>query len=80
MLSWVIRKGYRMDRIVLAGFSLGSYSALCLEGVMPRLLISPVCGIMPFLEGEAKRFLGEKYDTVSKARKLKSPCLIFHCR
>ena len=58
VVSWVIRKGYKMDRIILAGFSLGSYSALSMEGVMPRLLISPVCGIVPFLEGEAKRFGG----------------------
>ena len=47
-----------MDRIILAGFSLGSYSALSMEVVMPRVLISPVCGIVPFLEGEAKRFGG----------------------
>jgi hypothetical protein len=31
------------------------------------------------LDGEGKRFAGEKYDTVGKALELRSRGLIFHC-
>ena len=51
ILAWVVSKGYSLGNTILCGFSLGSYSALTLEGVMPRILISPVCGILTFLEG-----------------------------
>ena len=46
---------------------------------MPRVLISPVCGILTFLEGEAKRFDGEKYGTVDLALNIQSKSLVFHC-
>ena len=32
VLSWALSLGYRLNRTILCGFSLGSYSALCLEG------------------------------------------------
>jgi hypothetical protein len=48
VLAWTVRLGYKLSRTVLCGFSLGSYSALCLQGPMPRMLISPICGIISF--------------------------------
>ena len=51
VLAWIVSKGYTLDKTILCGFSLGSYSALTLEGQMPRILISPICGIYTFLEG-----------------------------
>jgi hypothetical protein len=48
VLAWTVRLGYKLSRTILCGFSLGSYSALCLEGEMPRILISPICGIISF--------------------------------
>jgi predicted esterase len=56
VLAWVLNKGYDLHRIILCGFSLGTYSALSLMGQMPRILVSPVCGVYSFLNGEAKRF------------------------
>lgn len=79
MLAWVIKQGYKLHRTIISGFSLGSYSALCLEGEMARLLISPVCGIISFFETEAARYEGEKYDNISKAIKLNTRALITHC-
>ena len=51
VLAWVVSKGYTLDKTILSGFSLGTYSALVLQGKMPRILISPICGILTFLEG-----------------------------
>ena len=72
-------EGYKLNRTILCGFSLGSYSALALCGMMPRILISPICGIISYLEGEGKRYEHERYDTVEKALKIDSRTLIFHC-
>lgn len=79
VLAWAVRLGYKLNRIILCGFSLGSYSALCLEGEMPRILISPICGIISFFETEAARYDGEKYDNLQNALLLKCRSLIFHC-
>lgn len=56
ILSFVVSQGYDLRRVILAGFSLGSYSTLCLEGMMPRLLISPITGIISYVEKEPARF------------------------
>ena len=64
VLSWVIRQGYDLRRTVLCGFSLGSYSALCLEGLMPRILISPFSGIIPLIEEKEAQYEGEMYDNI----------------
>jgi hypothetical protein len=57
-MSWAIKQGYDLRRIILCGFSLGSYSALCLKGQMARILISPLCGITSYVEDKAIRFEG----------------------
>jgi alpha/beta superfamily hydrolase len=56
MLSWTISNGYDLRRVVLCGFSVGAYSATLIPGVMPRVLISPFAGIIPFIEGKEGRF------------------------
>jgi pimeloyl-ACP methyl ester carboxylesterase len=54
VLAYVLMLGYDLGRTILCGFSLGSYSALSLNAQMPRILISPVCGILSFFDGEGK--------------------------
>ena len=49
VLAWAQHLGYSLSKIILCGYSIGSYSALVVNGPMPRLLISPVCGIIPFV-------------------------------
>lgn len=49
ILAWAVKQGYDLRRIILCGFSLGSYSALCLKGQMPRILISPLCGLTSYV-------------------------------
>lgn len=79
VLAWILRQGYKMNKVVLCGFSLGSYSALCLQGQMARLLISPICGIISFFETEAARYEGEKYDNIKNALSIRSRAMILHC-
>lgn len=49
VLAWAQQQGYELSKTILCGYSLGSYSALVVPGPMPRLLISPVCGIIPYI-------------------------------
>lgn len=58
ILAWAVKQGYDLRRTILCGFSLGSYSALCLQGQMPRILISPICGLISYVEERAIRFEG----------------------
>jgi hypothetical protein len=51
VLAWVLKLGYDIKRCILAGFSIGTYSALYLKGIMPRVLIAPISGLISFLEG-----------------------------
>ena len=51
ILAWVLNEGYELKNVILLGFSLGSYSALLLQGQMNRILVSPICGIVAFLNG-----------------------------
>jgi hypothetical protein len=52
MLGWAISTGYDLRRVVLCGFSVGAYSASLIPGLMPRILVSPFAGIIPFIEGK----------------------------
>ena len=76
----MIRQGYDLRRTVLCGFSLGSYSALCLEGLMPRILISPFSGIIPLIEEKEAQYEGEMYDNIENALKIRSRVLLLHAR
>lgn len=67
VLAWAQHEGYELGRIVLCGFSIGSYSALVVPGPMPRLLISPVCGIIPYVEGTTVQYEGEMFDNIENA-------------
>lgn len=81
VLCWVLELGYPIHRVVLGGFSLGTYSTLMLKGVMPRLLIAPICGITPFFEGEIAQYKGEMFDNVKAAETLgNSRVLMVHSR
>lgn len=51
VLAWVVQQGYPIGRIVLAGFSLGSYPTLLLDAAFPRVLIAPITGLTSFVEG-----------------------------
>jgi len=32
ILAWIVKQGYKLNRTIICGFSLGSYSALCIKG------------------------------------------------
>ena len=51
VLSWVFKQGYSPSRTVLCGFSIGSFPTLTIPGPMPRILVSPICGLTPLVEG-----------------------------
>ena len=51
VLAWVFKKGYHPQRTLLCGFSIGSYPTLSVPGPMPRILISPICGLISLVEG-----------------------------
>ena len=50
LLAYAVKQGYDLRKTVLCGFSIGSYSALCIEGIMPRILVSPFSGLIPLIE------------------------------
>jgi pimeloyl-ACP methyl ester carboxylesterase len=58
VLSWVQHLGYDLSSIIICGYSIGSYSALLLPGPMGRILISPICGVIPFVEGTTLQYEG----------------------
>lgn len=45
---------------------------------MPRLLISPVCGIIPYIEGTTAQYEGEMFDNIENAEKIEARTLILH--
>lgn len=67
VLAWALKKGYSLSKIVLCGYSIGSYSALLVPGQMARILISPICGIIPFIEGTTIQYEGEIFDNLENA-------------
>ena len=64
ILAYAIKQGYDLRRTVICGFSLGSYSALCVEGIMPRILVSPFSGIIPLIEDTEAQYEGELFDNI----------------
>lgn len=78
VLAWAQHIGYPLHRIVLCGYSIGSFSALLLKGEMPRILISPICGVIPFVEGTSNQYEGEIFDNLENAENIKSRVLIAH--
>jgi hypothetical protein len=49
MLAWALSLGYNIKRCILMGFSLGTYPTLYLKGMMARVLIAPISGIVSFI-------------------------------
>ena len=80
MLSWAVSEGYDLRRVVLCGFSVGTFSALILPGMMPRVLISPFSGIIPLVEEQEARFEGEPLDNIENAEKVRARVLLIHGR
>jgi pimeloyl-ACP methyl ester carboxylesterase len=58
VLAWALLLGYDLANIIICGYSIGSYSALVIPGPMGRILISPICGIIPFVEGTTLQYEG----------------------
>ena len=56
VLAWVHKQGYSPKRTILCGFSIGSYPTLSAPGPMPRILISPLCGLIPLIEGTCLQY------------------------
>ena len=52
---------------MLCGFSIGSYSTLLLKGSMPRILVSPICGLISYIEGTTKKYEGEDKKNIENA-------------
>ena len=67
VLSWTLRQGYSPKRVVLCGFSIGSFPTLSVPGPMARLLISPICGLIPLIEGTSLQYEGEFFDNIKNA-------------
>jgi hypothetical protein len=80
MLSWAVSEGYDLRRVVLCGFSVGTFSALIPPGMMPRVLISPFSGIIPLVEEQEARFEGEPLDNIENAEKVRARVLLIHGR
>lgn len=78
VLAWVLAKGYSVGRIVLAGFSLGSYPTLLLDASLPRLLIAPISGITSFVEGEVAHYEQEPFDNIRAASRTTSRVFMVH--
>ena len=45
---------------------------------MPRLLISPICGIISFVEETNLQYEGEMYDNIANAEQVQARTLIMH--
>lgn len=45
---------------------------------MARILISPICGLIPFVEGTSNQYEGETFDNLENAENIKSRVLIAH--
>jgi len=78
VLAWVLSKGYAAGRVVLMGFSLGSYPTLVLEAPIPRVLIAPISGLTSFVEGEIAHYENEPFDNIQAARRLNCRVFMVH--
>jgi hypothetical protein len=67
VLAWAQHLGYDLSNVIICGYSIGSYSALLVPGPMGRILISPICGVIPFVEGTTLHYEGEVFDNFKNA-------------
>lgn len=63
-MAYAVKQGYDLRKVIICGFSLGSYSALCIEGIMPRILVSPFSGLIPLIEETEAQYEGELFDNI----------------
>lgn len=76
VLAWVLGQGYKLSKVILCGFSIGVYSALCLEGMMTRIVISGFAGLLPMVEKREAQFEGEILDNVENCKRISSSLVL----